>query len=66
MELARPLPIEVNLWEVQNSYYSMARSVYHDMEERAAKGDPEGISWVREFVELGVSLNFDTEHIPGE
>jgi len=66
MELARLLPIEVNLWEIQNVYYSMAKSVYHDMVEEALKGESEAIQWVADFVELGAILNFDTEYIPGK
>jgi hypothetical protein len=65
MELARLLPIEVNLWEIQNVYYAMARSVYVRMMEGVSKEEAGAVQWRREFLELGEILNFDTGSIPG-
>jgi hypothetical protein len=65
MELARILPIEVNLWEIQNVYYAMARSVYVRMIEGASRDEAGAVQWRREFVELGEILDFDTGSIPG-
>jgi len=65
MELVRLLPVEVNLWETQNTYYAMARSVYHDMVGRAGKEDTDATRWIRDFLELGETFNFDTSVIPG-
>lgn len=64
-ELFWLLPIEVNLWEIQNIYFSMARSVYHDVAGEALGGKPEAAQWLNGFVELGEKLNFDTGSIPG-
>ncbi len=65
MELARLLPIEMNLWEIQNVYYAMARSVYVRMMEGASKEEAGAVQWRREFIELGEILNFDIGSIPG-
>jgi hypothetical protein len=64
-ELSRLLPIEVNLWEVQNIYYSMARSVYKNMVKEASGNRPEAVQWVKAFVDLGEKLGFDIGSIPG-
>ncbi len=64
-ELSRLLPVEVNLWEVQNIYYSMARSVYQDIAREASGNRLEAVEWVKAFVELGEKLGFDTGSIPG-
>ncbi len=66
MGLARLLPVNVNLWEIQNTYYAMARSVYHEMVEKAGQDDPDAVQWVPDFLELGETLNFDTGSIPGK
>lgn len=65
MGLARLLPVNLNLWEIQNTYYAMARSVYHEMVEKAGQDDPDAARWVLDFLELGETLNFDTGSIPG-
>ncbi len=64
MGFSRLLPVQVNLWEIQNSYDSLARSVYPDVVEKAAAGDPGAAQWVKNFLELGETFNFDTSSIP--
>lgn len=66
MMLFRLLPVQVNLWEIQNIYYAMANSVYWDMTEMAGAGNTEAVHWIRAFIELGENLNFDTRIIPGD
>ncbi len=59
------LPVQVNLWEAQNIYYSMARSVYRGMVKEASGNRPEAVKWITAFIELGEKLGFDTGSIPG-
>ena len=66
MELARPLPINVNLWEVQNIYYAMARSVYYDISKKAVQEKTDAVRWTQTFLKLGETFNFDTGSIPGK
>jgi len=64
-ELSGLLPLKVNLWEVQNMYYSMARTVHQNIAREASGITPEVVQWVRAFVDLGEKLGFDTGSIPG-
>ena len=65
MELVRLIPIGLNLWEIQNIYYAMARSVYKGIMQKAGDGDPASTRWVNDFLKLGETFNFDTYVIPG-
>lgn len=66
MELARLLPINVNLWEVQNIYYAMARTVYYDISKKAVQEKTDAVRWTQAFLKLGEAFNFDTGSIPGK
>jgi hypothetical protein len=54
--LARSLPFEVNLWEVQNTYFLMKRDVLPGFRERAEAGDVDARAWTETFRALGEQL----------
>ena len=60
-ELVVPLPLHLNLWEVQNTYWEMLYWLDPDLKEKALSGDKEAIEWHHEFVQLGNSLGFALE-----
>jgi len=57
VELARSLPFEVNLWKVQNLYYTMLQTIYPDFQKRAQQGDKAAVEWVAQFATLGEQLS---------
>lgn len=54
--LARSLPFEVDLWMVQNVYFSLLETVYKEYLGRAGQGDGEARDWVEKFTSLGDKL----------
>lgn len=59
--LARSLPFEVDLWQVQNSYYELRQGLYREL---LAQSDDEAHSWVEKFDSLGRQLGMQTETEP--
>jgi hypothetical protein len=59
--LIKSLPFEVNLRKVQNRYYEILQRVYHNLRERADKGDEEAGQWVSLFKSLGEKLSVRVE-----
>jgi alpha-amylase/alpha-mannosidase (GH57 family) len=59
MELLNALPVDVNLWHVQNVYYKLARTVYKDFLLRARTGEEDAEQWVTVFRDLGERLFFN-------
>jgi hypothetical protein len=51
--LASHMPFPVELWEVQNVYFSMLQAVYPERLERARRGDADARIWAERFAELG-------------
>jgi alpha-amylase/alpha-mannosidase (GH57 family) len=51
--LARSLPFEVDLWQVQNIYYELRQSVYREL---LAQSDEKARAWVESFHSLGRQL----------
>lgn len=58
--LVMPLPLGLNLAEVQNTYWSMRRKVLPELHERAQSGDPEAAACLKELLQLGERLGFST------
>jgi alpha-amylase/alpha-mannosidase (GH57 family) len=56
LALAAALPFEVNLWKVQNIYYTQLYTRYPQWRHRAAQGQPEAQTWVDHFLALGEKL----------
>jgi len=55
--LARSLPFPVDLWKVQNFYWGMLQSNYHEFKRKAEHNDPQAVAWVEAFVALGKTLS---------
>jgi hypothetical protein len=57
-EMVMPLPLGLNLWRVQNTYWELLQKNFPDFRERAAGGSEPAREWVREFLALGERLGF--------
>ena len=67
LEIAFTLPIQLNLWEVQNIYYRMAKRIYGDYQSKAAQGDGSASKWIEQFKSVGQKLSFNLKAVlPGE
>ncbi len=53
LKLLSPLPIKMNLWEAQNVYFSIGRSLYGRLNEKAKAGDEWAGRWAAAFREVG-------------
>ncbi|MBI2860944.1 MAG: DUF3536 domain-containing protein [Chloroflexi bacterium] len=51
--LAPSIPIPVDLWALQNTYYKMLQGVCPEFQARAAKGDDAAGHWLERFEVLG-------------
>ncbi len=56
IELIASLPFGVNLRRVQNIYYKMLQTTYHDLRRAADQGDTVARRWVSDFLALGEKL----------
>lgn len=59
LDMAFSLPIELNLWEVQNIYHKMASTIYGDYHSKAMQGDEQASLWTEKFKSLGQKLSFN-------
>jgi len=67
LEIAFTLPIQLNLWEVQNTYYRMAKKMVQGYRSRATQGEKTASQWIEHFTSLGQKLSFNLKAIlPGE
>jgi hypothetical protein len=57
-QLVMPLPLGLNLWRVQNTYWGLLQSGAGDMRTRAAAGDDAPQQLLRQFLSLGTTLGF--------
>ncbi len=57
MELSTPLSLSLDLWKAQNIYFSIGRSYYKTMKEKAAKRDNFAQRWLKGFLKLGYYLH---------
>jgi alpha-amylase/alpha-mannosidase (GH57 family) len=63
LDIASSLPFSLTLWEIQNIYYRMAKTVYPDFVSKAMEGDEEALRWTEQFKSLGQKLSFNLESI---
>lgn len=63
-ELAKTVPLEVNLWKAQNIYFEMLNTALPEMLRAAAQGKEEPKTWVEKFRALGNKLGFAPDIIP--
>ena len=61
MELARGLPFNVDLWQVQNVYWTMLHTVFPEVRQRALQGSDTARQWVEPFVGLGDKLGVPSQ-----
>jgi alpha-amylase/alpha-mannosidase (GH57 family) len=57
VRLARFMPFEVELWKVQNIFYSLLHSTHRALSDRADRGEAEAQRWVEVFLALGSELS---------
>ena len=57
-QLVMPLPLGLNLWKVQNTFWGLQQTVAGEMRTRAAAGDESAQEWLRQFLTLGSTLGF--------
>jgi len=57
-QLVMPLPLGLNLWKVQNTFWRLLQNAAGETQARAAGGDEAAQAWVKQFVELGTTLGF--------
>jgi alpha-amylase/alpha-mannosidase (GH57 family) len=57
-QLVMPLPLALNLWKVQNTYWEMLQKVMPSFRERATEGDLLAKTWMTQFLALGETLGF--------
>lgn len=55
--IARSMPIDVDLWQVQNIYFALLQKEYPTMAAKAADGDGDATAWTRSFERLGDQLS---------
>jgi alpha-amylase/alpha-mannosidase (GH57 family) len=60
-DLIRSLPFELNLWNVQNTYYDLLQRIYPDVLDKADQEDEAAQTWVDHFLALGEALMIRVE-----
>jgi alpha-amylase/alpha-mannosidase (GH57 family) len=65
-ELVMPLPLGLNLWKVQNTYWEMLQRVLPEYRQRAQAGDPAAQLWLTQFLALGDRLSFAVKELRGQ
>ncbi len=63
VELLKPLATETDYWEMQNTYFKMARGAYREYRGVAGKGDEGAAQWVETFKRIGDLLLFNVASI---
>jgi hypothetical protein len=59
-EFARSLPLELDLYHVQNRFYALMESVYPRFHEQSERGDQTATEWREHFRALGEALRVRT------
>jgi hypothetical protein len=55
--ILQPLALQLRLWEAQNVYFSLGRTLYAPMQERARNNDKSAKKWIDRFDALGAHLS---------
>jgi alpha-amylase/alpha-mannosidase (GH57 family) len=63
MELLKTTPVELELWQIQNDYYLMARTVYRDYLQKEKQGEEGASAWLEAFRKLGEQFHFDLDAV---
>jgi hypothetical protein len=59
--VARSLPLEVNLWKIQNICYELLQTVYHEYKQKGEKEDQNANKWIDHFRALAEKLSLHVE-----
>lgn len=59
IELVRSLPLEINYWQMQNTWHKAANNIYPEMLSLSRAGDKDAVQWIETFRYLGEMLSFD-------
>ena len=59
MTLLNEVPIGIVLWQVQNDYYLLAKTIYRDYLAKAKGGDEGAAIWLDAFRKLGETFRFN-------
>ncbi len=62
-EIMIPLPLGLNLWKVQNTYWEMLQTIMPQFQQRVLSGNQEAQEWVNQFIGLGERLGFAVKQI---
>ncbi|RJQ50936.1 MAG: DUF3536 domain-containing protein [Nitrospiraceae bacterium] len=57
LDLIKPLSLSLNLWNAQNIYFSIGKSMLNKMKEQERDGDSAAQKWVEGFNKLGYYLH---------
>jgi len=63
MELLKSIPIEIVLWQVQNDYYVLAKTVYPEYLARQRQGEEGAAIWLEAFRKLGERFRFNLDAV---
>ncbi|MBU4264002.1 MAG: DUF3536 domain-containing protein [Proteobacteria bacterium] len=56
-------PVQVNLWQTQNTYFDLLHSSYSAKKELSDSGDREAVKWLEEFMRLGDGLFINVDDV---
>jgi alpha-amylase/alpha-mannosidase (GH57 family) len=59
MDLLNEIPLSIVLWQVQNDYYMVAKTVYPDVMQKSVKGKEGAVVWIEAFRKLGETFRFN-------
>ena len=57
LKTLQPLPLSLDLWNAQNIYFSMGKTLYKTIKENAEGGNASARTWVEAFRKLGHYLH---------
>ena len=60
-KIVMPLPLGLNLWKVQNTYWEMMQAVLPQFRDVAVKEDGAALEWFDAFLALGEQLGFNVD-----
>ncbi len=63
MDLKNEIPVQIVLWQVQNDYYLLAKTVYPDYLAKSQKGEEGAGIWLEAFRKLGETFRFNLEAV---
>ena len=57
--LLRSVPLQLNFWEIQNTYFMLAKTLYREFTLKAKAGDNVAMEWTETFRRIGELLFFN-------